>query len=151
MILLKPLKIVTVNIKTYLQENTSLIWHLCSLAGYITVQIIQLMQEIKIKNDPIASLNKLKATYFSTFLDLYKEIAGERIAASSLCSVLSVAIESAVIETLPDDIVDKMKLRDPSFKTKRSFKVKILKDQARKDDFNLYITYISDIRSSFKW
>ena len=120
-------------------------------AGYVTLQITHLMKEVRAKNDPIASFNKLKSTYFNTFIDQYKEISGERAAAGSLCSLLSVAVESAVVEILPDDIVDKMKSSDAAFKTKNLFKVKILKDLARKNDFELYTVYLSDIRSCFEW
>ena len=122
-----------------------------SFAGYMTVQITQIMQEIRIKNDPVASLNKLKSTYYNTFIDQYKEIKGEKAATSSLCSILSVAIESAVVEALPDDIVDKMKSSAATYKTKSYFKVQILKDLAIKNTFKLYSTYLRDIRSCFEW
>ena len=73
-----------------------------TFGGYLTVEFICLMEEVRTKNDPISQMNKYKAAYFATFLDQYKEISGDEAAANGLCYVLAVAVEAALVEALPD-------------------------------------------------
>ncbi|XP_065894129.1 interferon-induced very large GTPase 1-like isoform X2 [Dysidea avara] len=120
-------------------------------AGYMTIEFANLMQEIRTKNDPTISLKRQKATYLNTFLAQFKDISGHEIAASNLCQLLVVAIEAAVFEILPGNIVDNMIASDASFKEKKYFKMKILKDLAKRKDFKLYKIYLEDIKGSFEW
>ena len=120
-------------------------------AGYITLEFIKLMREIRGHNDPMTSLKRLRITYFRTFLDQYNNISGHETAAKNLCQLLVVAIEQAVTEVLPHDIADNIRASSTSFKGKGFFKVKVLQDLAKRKNFNLYKAYFEDVRSSFEW
>ena len=124
-----------------------------TFGGYLTVEFICLMEEVRTKNDPISQnnlMNKYKAAYFATFLDQYKEISGDEAAANGLCHVLAVAVEAALVEALPDDIA-RIGEERANFCQKNYFKVKVLTDLAKKKSFQLYTTYLSDIRTSFEY
>ena len=118
-------------------------------AGYMTTEFIALVNDVKTQNDPILSFQRLRSTYFNTFVGQYKHISDDGIAARNLCQLLSAPIEKAVIEILATKIVDKMKSIDSSFKQKKLFKVKVLKDLTRENSFAQFKTYLRDIKSSF--
>ena len=118
---------------------------------YMANEFIKLMQEVRERENPMISFQMSRATYFDAFLAQYKDISGDEVAAKHLCQVLTVAIEVAVKETLPTHIVDKMKISDPSYNRKNQFKVKILKDLAKLKKFDLFTTYLIDIKSSFEY
>ena len=52
-------------IATTIQEYTTDMAIMFS--GYMTINLVEWMQEVRKKHDPIASLNALKSTYFRTF------------------------------------------------------------------------------------
>ena len=52
----------------------------------------------------------------------YVDISDDETAARNLCQLLSVPIETAVLETLPTKIADKMKSSDASFNQKSTLK-----------------------------
>ena len=118
-------------------------------ATNMAAEFINLMDEVRTANDPLVSLKRLRETYLCTFLVQYKNVAGDDTAASSLCQLLLVAIEEAVIQILPTKIVVHMKESDPSFCQKTFFKVKVLKDLAEVKRFDLFTMYLTDIKSSF--
>ena len=121
-----------------------------AFASYMTAEFIKLMNEVRMTHDPMASFKRLRETYLNTFLDQYKDISSDHTAARNLCQLLIVAIEAAVVEDLPTEIVDHIKGCDPNFGNKRYFKVKVLKDLAAKEDFKLFKAYFVDIKSSFE-
>ena len=121
-----------------------------TFASYMKTEFIALMKVIRTNNDPIETFKRLKTTYFHTFLAQYKNISDDETAARNLYQLLSVSIETAVVETLPAKIADKMKSSDASFNQKKYFKVKVLKDLARAKRFDLFQTYLTDIKSSFE-
>ena len=119
-------------------------------AGYMTTEFIALVKDVKTRNDPILSFQKLRSTYLNTFVGQYKHISDDSIAARNLCQLLSAPIEKAVIESLATKIVDKMKSSDPSFEQKKFFKVKVLKDLTKESSFAHFKTYLRDVKSSFE-
>ena len=121
-----------------------------AFGSYLAVQFINLMNEVRTANDPMASFKRLRETYLNTFLDQYKDISSDHTAARNLCQLLSNAIVRTVAEVLPTEIADHIKNSDTNFKYKRYFKVKVLKDLAAKNDFRLFKAYLVDVKSSFE-
>ena len=124
-----------------------------TFAGYLTVEFIYLMEGVRTTNDPISKLNKCRAAYFATFMDQYKEISGDEAAANGLCQILAVAVETALVDALPNEIANKIRhgQERASFSQKNYFKVKVLTDLAKRKKFKLYAAYLSDIQSSFEY
>ena len=119
-------------------------------ASYMAAEFIKLMDEVRMTNDPMVSFKRLRETYLNTFLAQYRDISGDDTAASNLCRLLRVAIETAVIEILPAKIADHMKAKNPCFAQKRFLKVRVLKDLAKEKKFGLFKTYLEDIKSSYE-
>ena len=119
-------------------------------AKYLADEFIKLMNEVRITNDPMESFKRLRETYFNTFIAQYKDISGDVTSAKSLSQVLSVAIETAIIQILPAKIADDMKSKDQCFIQKKYLKVRVLKDLAKEKNFELYKTYLVDIKSSYE-
>ena len=122
-----------------------------AFAHYMIAEFIKLMDEVRTANDPMISLKRLREAYFNTFLVQFSDISGDDTAACNLCQLLSVAIETAVSQILPSKIEVHMKGSDAGFKTKAFFKVKVLKDLAAERNFELFKTYLLDIKSSFEY
>ena len=120
-----------------------------AFASYMTTEYINLMDEVRKDNNPMEHIKRLRKTYLNTFLVQYKEVCGDEIAAKNLCNLLSVAIEAAVIQILPTKIAVHMKNKNISFCQKIAFKVKVLKDLAEEKKFELFKTYLVDIKRSF--
>ena len=118
-------------------------------ASYIAAGFINLMEEIRTSTDPIISLKRLRETYLCTFLVQYEDVSNDKMAATNLCQLLSVAIEKAVVQILPTKIAVHMKDCDPSFCQKTYFKVRVLKDLAAAKKFDLFTVYFTDVKSSF--
>ena len=119
-------------------------------ARYMTTEFTKLMVEVRDREDPVVSFQKSRDTYFETFLAQYKNVSRSDAVANYLCRVITVAIGVAVKEKLPIGIVDQMK-SNRCYSQKKFFKVKILKDLAKQKKFELYITYLVDIKSSFEY
>ena len=119
-------------------------------AKYLAAEFIKLMNEVRITNDPMESFKRLRETYFNTFLAQYRNISEDVTAATSLSQVLSVAIETAIIQILPAQIADHMKGKDPCFARKKYLKVRVLSDLAKERNFELYKVYLVDIKSSYE-
>ena len=119
-------------------------------ASYLATEFIKLTKEMKATCDPVESFKQLRKTYLNTFLAQYRDICSDHTAAKNLCQLLSVAIEVALVQILPSKIAVHMKDSDSSFRQKRYFKVRVLKDLAAKKKFTLFKAYFEDIKSSFE-
>ena len=122
-----------------------------TLAGFLKVEFIKLMNDVRASNDPVVSFTRLRKTFLQTFLMHYKEISCDITAATYLCQLLSFAIQTAVTEILPAKVIDQMKISDPSFRQKKFYKVKVLTDLAKQKSFQHFQMYLTDIRGSFEY
>ena len=147
------------NIESFNEENDNLfkpeymVDMVLSFAGYLIIKFKKLMNEVRTTNNPVESLKQLRTIYLNIFLTQYKDIFHHVTAASNLCDILAIAIDTAVFEVLPSEIANSIKANsdDHCFDGKSFFKVKVLQDLAKRKNFQLYKAYLKDIKESFKW
>ena len=120
------------------------------VASYAAKAMIKMVKRLRIQNDPIESLTKLKPIFFRTFESQFSAASNDTTAADNLCELLSIPIQTALVKVLRIDIVQDMK-SNANFSKKGYFKALVLEDLAKKDDFNLFCTFLTDIDSSFKY
>ena len=119
-------------------------------AGYAAKEMIKMVNKLRIQNSPIQSLNKLKPIFFRTFESKFSAASNDKTAADNLSQLLSMSIQTSLIKVLRIEVVTDMKTK-VHFQKKNYFKAKILEDLAKRGDFNLFTTFLSDITSSFQY
>ena len=120
-----------------------------TVAGYAYTQFVAKVKILKVENDPLESLKKLKSVFFRTFETQCSEASNDQTAAFNLCNIITKPIENALIQKIQIEIANDMK-HENAFRKKNYFKVQIMKDLAAKRDFELYSNYLSNITGSLK-
>ena len=93
----------------------------------------------------------MKCTFFSTFKNQYKKVNVGKAAAASLCNLLLQPILNELQSYLESEIVQDMIASKTFCHSKRAFKVQVLTDLVERNDFDLYTTYLWDIKFSLKY
>ena len=134
---------------TLTQEYRSDIYlTVCSYAIPVFEEIATSFQR---ENDPRVYLDlEVKKPMFTKFKDHYYQTRGEEAIANNICAHLERPIKSQIVKTLGSKIVKQMKRSEHYFNSKMALKVKILTDLYKKNDFELYMFYISDVRKSIE-
>ena len=122
-----------------------------TVSGFAYQQFTAKLKQLVLENDPIEAMKALKPVYFRTFQTQFSETSNDKSAAQNLCNILKKSIEKALIEKLPREIVHHMKHQSFHFRKKNYFKVKVMKDLAVKNDFELYKVYLENISASLKY
>ena len=74
----------------------------------------------------------------------------EQTIANNLCSYLEGSVRAKIERSLGRKIVEQMKDFEYHFESKENLKVKILTDLEKKDDFNSYMTYATNVKKSIE-
>ena len=120
------------------------------VASYAAKEMIKMVKNLRIQNDPIESLNKLKPIFFRAFESKFSAASNDKTAAENLSELLSAPIQTALVKIMRIEIVEDMKFH-VHFRKKNYYKAQILEDLAKKDDFDLYRIFLTDIPASFKY
>ena len=120
------------------------------IASYAARKLKAMVNKLKIENDPIKSLTKLKPIFFRTFESQFTAASNDQTAADNLLALLAPSIREALIEILRIEIVEDIRC-GPQFKGKRYFIAQILEDLAKEHNFDLYKTYLSNSAESFRY
>ena len=120
------------------------------IASYAARKLKAMVNKLKIENDPIKSLTKLKPIFFRTFESQFTAASNDQTAADNLHALLAPSIREALIEILRIEIVEDIR-NGPQFKGKRYFIAQILEDLAKEHNFDLYKTYLSNSAESFRY
>lgn len=121
-----------------------------TVAGYAYKKFVEKVKVLKVENDPLESLKKLKPIFFRTFQTQFSQASNDQTAAYNICNIITKPIERALIEKVRIEIVNDMK-HEPTFRKKNFFKVQVMKDLAARKDFESYTTYLKNITSSLKY
>ena len=121
-----------------------------TVAAYAYKKFIVKVEQLTLENDPIESMNRLKPIFFRTFETQFSEASNDQTAAQNLGNILRKPIEKALIEKLQIEIVNKMKLESSNFRKKNYFKVMVMEDLAKANDFNLFTDFLMNISASLK-
>ena len=118
--------------------------------GHAVVQFEKMDTEFREQNDPCKYLEKYqKEPLFSKYKHQYYQTAAEEAIADNLCAALRAPIRAQIESSLGAKIVEQM--RHQSYLTnKMALKAKILIDLGTQKIFMEYITYLTDIKQSFK-
>ena len=118
-----------------------------TVCGYAVPEFERMAESFREKNDPRFYLeNNLKGPLFTKFKNQYNQTEAEEAIANTLCSYLELPIKEQVGKTLGAKMVGVMKSSEHHFTSKMALKVKILTDLIRKDDFDSYMSYVSDVK-----
>ena len=120
------------------------------VASYAAKKMIKMVNDLRIENDPIESLNKLKPVFFRTFESKFSAASNDKTAADNLSELLSTPIRTALVKNLRIEIVADMKTY-PRFSKKNYFKARVLEDLAKWQDFDLFCIFLTDVSTSFKY
>ena len=122
----------------------------CTFCGYALHVFQALVEKVRKENDPTVYFEERKETYFSILETQYEKLAQSKQAAIVLCSLIRKSITSAVIDKIPQDVVDSMKKSSGIFNSKKALKVKILTDLAEKEDLKLFFKYLKGAKASMQ-
>jgi len=120
-----------------------------SVASFASRKMKEMVHKLRVQNDPIESLKKLRDIFFRSFESQFTAASNDKTAADNLCSLLATSIRQALMESLRIEIVDDMK-KGAEYKRKNCFKIKILEDLLKRNDFSLYTTFLTNVSSSFR-
>ena len=108
------------------------------------------MATIRQKNNPLQTLKSSKVLYLNYFKSEYNEISQETAAAENFCHLVVESIRIKQTQSITLEIVKKMKRTNPKFFVQEGFKIMVLEDLAREENFESYKLFLSDIRSCFQ-
>ena len=101
--------------------------------------------------DPLFYLEKhIKGPLFIKFKSQYYQTEAEEAIAYTLCSYLSEPIKTQVRSTLGRKVVMEMKSSEQHFSSKIALIVKVLEDLYDKGDFESYMVFITDVKTSLE-
>ena len=134
----------------YIFNNEYIIDILLVVGTYAVRHYQGKMAIIRKKNDPLQTLQTNRVLYLNNFRSEYNEITQETAAAENFCHLVVDSIKKKQIEVIRLEIVDKMKSAEGGkFFNQRGFKVKVLEDLAKEENFEKYTLYLSNIRDCF--
>ena len=105
---------------------------------------------LKKENDPILALQQQNSKFLAIFTNKYLKVAAEIAAANELCNSLTDSITNAVISKLHVSLVNYLKATNGNFNSKPGFKVQILTDLAKFEDFRAYKQFLTNTSMSYK-
>ena len=120
------------------------------VASYAARKLKEMVKKLKIENNPVNSLTKLKHVFLNTFESQFTAALKDETAADNLSTLLAPSIRKALVEILRIEIVEDIR-SGPQFKGKKYFIAQILEDLANEHDFDLYKTYLSNSAKSFRY
>ena len=102
------------------------------------------------ENDPILALEQQKSKFLAIFTNKYSKVAAETAAANEFCNSLADSIINAVISKLHVSLVSYLKATNGNFNSKPGFKVQILTDLAKYENFQAYKEFLTNSNISYK-
>ena len=103
------------------------------------------------KHDPRLYLERhKKIPLFTRFKNQYYQTEAEEAIANNLCAHLEEPLLIQVRKLMGSKMVTKMITTEAYFQSKMSLKAKVLHDLYKDDDFESYMTYVTDVKKSFK-
>ena len=121
---------------------------LCSFAFHMFKKSMNLIRK---ENDLIEKLKGLKENFRVMFENLYSKVNIEKAAAESLCKLLEKSIKKDVQDKVGSLLVKDLRDFNTNFCTKRSFKIELLRELARLENFYRFRQYLDDIDSCFQY
>ena len=119
--------------------------------GYAIPVFEEIARAFQRRNNPLKYLEmEVKKPLFTKFKDQYYQTRGEEAIANNICAHLERPVKSQIENSLGSKIVRQMKRSEQYFNSKMALKVKILTDLYTKNDFELYMVYISDVKRSIE-
>ncbi len=119
--------------------------------GYAIPVFEEIARAFQRRNNPLKYLEReLKKPLFTKFKDQYYQTRGEEAIANNICAHLERPIKSQIEKSVGSKIVGQMKHSEQYFNSKMALKVKILTDLHKKNDFELYMVYISNVKRSIE-
>ena len=121
------------------------------IAGrYAVYQFQCWTSNLRKENDPILALQQQKSKFFAIFSNKYSKVAAETAAANEFCNSLTDSIINAVVSKLHVSLVSYLKATNGNFNSKPGFKVQILTDLAKYEDFQAYKNFLTNSNVSYK-
>ena len=105
--------------------------------------------ELKKQNDPILALQQQKCKFMIIFINKYRNVATEIAASMELCNSLIDTIATTVVNELHLDLVNHLKGTSGNFNSKPGFKVQILTDLAKQENFDAYKIFLVNSTVSY--
>ena len=103
------------------------------------------------RNNPLVYLEReVKKPLFTKFKDQYYQTRSEEAIANNICAHLERPIKSQIEKSVGSKIVGQMKNSEQYFNSKMALKVRILTDLYKKNDFELYMVYILNVKKSIE-
>ena len=102
------------------------------------------------QNDPIFALEQQKSKFLTIFTNKYNKVATETAAAKQLCNSLIDSIATTVINKLHVTLVSYLKSTNGNFNSKPGFKVQILTELAKHENFEAYKLFLINSSASYK-
>ena len=121
-----------------------------AVCRYATNQFKCWTSTLKEENDPVLALQQQKPKFLKIFTNKYNKVAAETTAASEFCNSLTDSIVIAVMRNLPVSLVSYLKASDGNFNSKPGFKVKILTDLAKYENFQVYKEFLTNSNTSYQ-
>ena len=122
-----------------------------SACGYAVVEFEKMAESFRMKNDPRLYLETVvKGPLYSRFKNQYYQKKTEEGIANTLCAHFERPIKIHIQKTLGRTIAKQMKNSEHHFASKMALKVKILTDLYEEDDFNSYMTYVTNLKECLK-
>ena len=118
------------------------------VAGY-ALNVFTKIQQDMIKDHPTTYLQSLRKTYDTKFKTLCNKTVLEKAAAMCLTELVNKHFFSVLQSNLAIAIVDDLCQSNPIFYSKKTLKGQILLSLLEKQDFKLYITYLTNISESY--
>ena len=123
-----------------------------TVAGYSFHRFEAMMEKLKMEQDPIEYVKRLKRSFLVEFKAKYSKMCQEKATAKKICSLLETPIHDEVISSLGVNIVQGMKEGSGScyLQSKGALKAKVLYDLGVKGDFSLYKEYLCNVSRSLR-
>ena len=119
--------------------------------GYAIPKFERMSVVFKERFDPVFYLEKhIKGPLFIKFKSQYYQTEAEEAIACTLCSYLSEPIKAQVRSKLGRKIVMHMKSSEQHFSSKMALIAKVLNDLYEKDDFESYMVFITNVKTSLE-
>ena len=121
------------------------------VAGY-ALQVFTKIQQDMINEHPTSYMESLRPTYYTMFFTLYNKTTHEKAAAMCLTDLVVNHFDTTLQSKLEIAIVTDLKQSHPVFYNKIALKGHILLRLLEKQKFELYATYLRNIKQSyFDW
>ena len=121
-----------------------------TVCGYAVVQFEEMVENFRKKNDPKEHLEKYQRDLLLTkFKNQYYQTAHEKAFVDNICAVLRTPIVAQIESSLGAKVYGRIK-HEAYFNNKTALKTKILIDLGTAQNFEKYMTYLTDTKQSLK-